>query len=498
MNYNEDKPVFFNPFFVEDEEDRITPQLFVNPLLEDDDEDEEIYQGITEQPQNGSESPLREQVRELADRPIYSPHRVPNGVSTPVAPADSVKAPEKKLKLPVDSDFKRQNVEEIIVKGDEPEPRKRNKHIMRDGRMTGAELAFFRNLKVSKYDTTNEKLEVLRGKIDGNNSPAAKKARNLLFNEAIDNKSAFRRGSSARFSEKDQEVLQFLAQFRYAKTDHMAIAFNRAPKTINERLKKMRQQGLVLSKEVYGTKPVWYLTEAGMLLSGYDLPRVTEGKMSMMMFPHSFAINHAAAQLWGGGVNVLNLKDFPALNRTNAKGEPVRGERLISELQITSSFGKVKQFEKAEVFAPQLKATIDRDFSKWEEAGGVSFGSSPETYMGNEFMYALLPPTKQRLAYHVPDFVVVRDRGSDGSPESIAVEVEISNKEPSEYEKVLKAYEADDRFFKRVVWICKSLGAARKLEKAAKNIGLWQQGRIGIVPIFTDHGVYQERDLWYL
>ena len=128
----------------------------------------------------------------------------------------------------------------------------------------------------------------------------------------------------------------------------------------------------------------------------------------------------------------------------------------------------------------------------------MSFGESPEFQIGNEYMWALLPPASLRKAYHIPDLVVKRQRNDDGSPESIAVEVEISNKDMDSYEKVLRAYRADDRIFKKVVWVCKSIGPARKLETIAKNIGLWQEGRIEILPVITEHGIFKERDMWFI
>lgn len=483
-------PQFVNPFFEEDEDDLGKSSEIINPLLEDDQDEEEA-------PFKASEPSPRERVQANADRPVDPALSVSNGVSAPAAPSDTVIV-EKRGKRFIESDFKRKNIEEVVVKDETVPPKKRNKHVLPNGRMNGAELEFFRNLKVAKSDTSNERLMTLRGRVDGIDTPAAKKARNLLYNQAIDNPDALSRGNTSRFSAKDEEILVFLAQFRYAKADHLAAAFSRAVRTIEERLKKMRQQGLVIDKKVYGTRPVWFLTEAGMLLSGYDLPRVTDAKMSMMLFSHQFAVNHVAANLLGANVNVLNLTDFPALNRLDAKGNAVRGETLVSELQISSSFGKIKGFEKAEVFVPGLKSSIDRDFARWEKLGGVEYGRSPEQYRGNEHLYALMPPSSHRLAYHMPDLVVERERAPDGSPESIAIEVEISTKDSADYLKTLKAYEADKRFFKKVVWVCKGVGAARRLEKAAKDSGLWQQGRISIVPIITEHGIYKERDLWFL
>lgn len=522
MNTPNEQPQFINPFIdLEDDDDEmIRPQQFINPLLVEDEEDE-IFQGITEQPQNGSETvppssvpsrpqtppeqphkrptdDLRAQVQHYADNPSGIRYSMSNRVSTAVPNADTIEKKQAPKKYEQDSEFHRKNIEEIVVdETAQAAPKKKrgyNEHILKDGRMTGKELEFFRNIKLSKYDKDDRKALLLSNP----RTPAEKRARNILIAEATGNEDIYTRKNKSHFSKNDEEVLRLLAKFRYMKTDHLAIAMNRTVKTLRERLYKLRKDGLVINKQVYGAYPIWYLTEAGMLLSGYNLPRITDAKMSIMLFAHSFAVSHTAANLYGGSVNVLGIDDFPGMNRTDTKNRKVRGETLVSELQINSTFGKQKQFEKSDLYIPDLKQSIDRSFDRWEQLGGTDFGQSPEFQDGNEYMWALLPPTSHRHAFHIPDLVVARDRNADGSPESIAVEVELSNKEQSDYEKVLRAYHADTRFYKKVVWVVKSVGAARKLERASKTIGLWDEGRIGIVPIITKNGIYQERDLWYL
>lgn len=491
----------------------------VNPLLVEDDEDapflgfDELSNGssVVEKDSldkadfvsSGGVDDAREVVRSLADESVsVEEFSVPVDSDSAVEGGSSVVVHKRGPRF-IESEFRRQNVSEVVVDSEaveEKPEKKRYRYVRDDGRLNGAELDFFKRLGVSRRDreADDERLRVLRGRVDGVDTVAARKARNVLYGQAIGADDMLRRGSKLRFSEMDRDVLQFLAKFRYVKDEHLAIAFNRAPSTMYSRLKKLRSQGLVLDKKVYGSRPIWFLTEAGMLLSGFDVARVTEGKMSTMMFPHQFTVNHVAANVWGANVNVLNLDDFPLRNRVDAKGVPVFGERLIGEVEIQSSFGRMKMFDKAEVFVPELKANVDRAFEKWEKSGGVKFGESPEFQMGNEYMWALLPPASLRKAYHIPDLVVMRPRNEDGSPESIAVEVEINNKDTESYEKVLRAYRADDKIFKKVVWVCKSVGPARKLENVAKNIGLWQDGRIEILPVITEHGIFKERDMWFI
>lgn len=379
--------------------------------------------------------------------------------------------------------------------------RERYRYLSSDGRVNVAELEFFKNLGGSRSAVLGDDSLVssLRGGSDGlGESESERKARVVLYEQALRGKDGLKRGSRSSFNSKDRETLQFLAMFRYATDAQLARMFSCSVQTSYNRLKKLRSVGLVIDRKIYGARPIWFLTEPGLLLSGFDLPRVTESKLTFSMFPHQFTVNNTAANLWGANVNVLNLTDFPSRNRVNDKGEKVFGEELASELEIQSAFGKIKMFDKSDVYRPELMAEIDKQFKAWERAGGSEFGVSPEQVLGNEYMWALMPPFNIRLAYHVPDLIVKRPRNADGSPESIAVEIEINNKSSQSYEKTLRAYRDDNRLYKKVVWVCKNVGPARKLEQVAKEIGLWQEGRIDIVPVITENGVFKERDLWMI
>ena len=452
------------------------------PLVPDDDKRrlDSVSAGVRE----GREARLRERVSSSSSSSVVGPRAI-------------------------SSEFKRHVTREVVVpsggrddveRGVAPKQgvKGRYRYVREDGRLNGAELQFFKNLELNKKGDRegSSKLLRLRGRVSGEESEAERKARSILYGQAVSGADALRRGSKLRFTEKDRDTLQFLGMFRYATDQQLSRMFSLSVSTMYNRLKRLRSQGLVIDKKLYGARPIWFLTEAGMILSGLDLPRVTESKMSFSMFPHQFTVNNTAANLWGANVNVLNLDDYPERNKVNGKGVSVLGESLVSELEVQSSLGRIKMFDKGEVFNPQLRAQIEKDFKDWERAGGVGFGDSPEMLFGNEFMWAIMPPYNIKLAYHVPDLVVKRPRSGDGSPNSIAVEVEINNKPSKAYEKTLLAYKSDNRMYKQVVWVCKNVGPARKLEQISKEIGLWQDGRIKIVPVLTENGVFKERDLW--
>lgn len=360
------------------------------------------------------------------------------------------------------------------------------------------QLALFRNLNLdATNDDSKEKLQSIFAKIDEAKLEDEEKAkRRELMQRAVLGDESVTRGSRKMFTEKDRDVLRFLAKFKYANAKHVSRILQVTEKTMEKRLHSLRKRGLLVQKDLYGAKPLWYLTEAGMICSGLDLPRTKDSSITYGMLPHGFVVNHVAGNLWGGGVNVLNLEEFPVRNRTRESGEKALGEDLVSELEIQSSFSQIRIGSSKEAYRPLISDSRERLFKEWTRAGGIEFGPSPEQLPGNEFMWTLIPPFQLNLAYHVPDLVVKRPRNADGTPNSIAVEVELANKPYPLYERALYAYKYDSLLYGQVIWVVKSRGAARKLEQAADSLGLLDEGRMDIVPIYTEEGVFTGKAEW--
>lgn len=313
----------------------------------------------------------------------------------------------------------------------------------------------------------------------------------------------------------DLEILEFLVRFRYASAKTIGRMLGVTEGTAKTRLSKLKKLGLAGSIDLFGSTSLWVCTNAGKLLCGVELPLVTPRKLSLPLIPHQTVVNNIAAQLWKGQTNCLMLDDFPMKNRVDAKGRTVYGETLVSETEIASSFRTMTRLDKSEIYRSRLQKETESMFARWREAAAESSSTrneekmsddtpertlrSPEQHYGNEWLYVLLPPFALKRAYHYPDLVIQRDRSPDGSPRSIAVEVETNNKKVSdEYLTTLETYKADKNIYGSVIWVCRTQGAARAVERAARQIGLWQEGRIDIVPIITEKGVHEGRDLWLM
>lgn len=372
------------------------------------------------------------------------------------------------------------------------------KWVVRGGnKVSGERLTVFRTgQRVARDSGGEEKLREIFNPDQSGLSDEEKRKRQRLMNRAVLGGGNDPR-SRERFTLKDREVLRFIGIFKYANARHLARLHNVREDSVLRRLNVLRKRGLVEKKELYGAKPLWFLTEAGVIASGVSVPRVGESGVNYSMLPHAFVVNHVAGNLWGGGVNVLKLEDFPSKNRVDEFGELRLGESLVSEFEIQSSFASAKGANhRAAVWRDAVLGAMNTEFKRWKNAGGVDFGPSPELVLGNEYMWTLFPPISLKLAYHVPDLVVKRGRNSDGSPGSIAVEIELANKPAASYERALSAYKYDRVIFDKVVWVVKSRGAASKLQEAADRLGMWDEGRVGIVPILTEDGVFKGKAEW--
>jgi hypothetical protein len=71
--------------------------------------------------------------------------------------------------------------------------------------------------------------------------------------------------------------------------------------------------------------------------------------------------------------------------------------------------------------------------------------------------------------FHLPDLCIPAPR-NNGYPQSVAVEVELTNKRIAGYESTLTRYKDNNRYGS-VYWLCSDPGTARSLKAAYQNIG---------------------------
>lgn len=367
------------------------------------------------------------------------------------------------------------------------------KFVQRNARYTEDEKIILRNLGIPMNDLVNtlKKDDLTKG--DKMN----------ILKYGSKGLERYYKGKRFRVTHANLETLTFLAKFKFASTRILSLLQGEPQATTNRRLHRMKKSGLVADYEVPGMGTIWCTTEIGMALTGYDLKTFRQKRPKMSTMPPIIGINYVAACLWHNKYDVLFLPDYPANNFTrngsDGKQWKLPGEDLVSEQEIRSSYGKELK-PKGSDFGDATSITQDQliqnahlIWHKWEREGRNP--DSPEFYPGNEYLWIVFPENGLSVNYHVPDLVIARPRKSDGTPQSIAVECELSHKSAKNYEHTMQAYKDDKHIYDRVIWITNNASITRAIQQAAEKVG---NTNYDIVPFTNENGVYKNRDIWYI
>ena len=297
-------------------------------------------------------------------------------------------------------------------------------------------------------------------------------------------------GKKQSVSDADAVVLRLIRRMRVVSPGVVANILGSDRVATGERwLSRMAAAGHV--EAIYGGG--WVLSAPSLLMMGGDLKyeHVTPTKFSTHMLMHSMVVNHVAACVWGGTLNVLGADEWPLRGRVDpVSGGLSVGCGFVTEREMNRSkyhlLGKATA-TREEVVRVLGAARVDA-FSEWAANGGAASGVlSPELRAGNEHMFIpLRDPQLDAISFHLPDLVVPRLRGEDGSARSIAVEVELGHK-PDSFRESLAAYaDAGGRsMFESVVWVCLRRRTMNTLERICFEMGL--DDYVKVVPVWS-HG----------
>lgn len=277
-------------------------------------------------------------------------------------------------------------------------------------------------------------------------------------------------GSGFRVTQRDVEILRFLGRYRYAQSSQVARFVQTSPKAAQIRLSKMGKVGLVRREDVTQGQSVWTPTAGGLAVADLDVRVIGEGQISYVTMAHTLGLVNIGIELELGGANLLAEPGWPFLNRVGSDGEPVQGERVLTEREISSGQRRWKK----EKDRGQLRSEVSAALRQWEAAGDLSV-TSPELLPGNEGMFVLYSTAQATLSgagEHVPDMVIARPRAADGSPQSIAVELELAPKPSAEWKRILRAF-ANSEMFGRLVYFTHKASIAEALTKInAEDVGM--------------------------
>jgi hypothetical protein len=217
-----------------------------------------------------------------------------------------------------------------------------------------------------------------------------------------------------RLTDRDVELLEFLAEHRLALPSHAGVLLGTSAGTASARLSRLADAKLVRREPAFPGDPSWYrITRRGLAVIGSSL---AAPRLDLRAYRHDVGV----AWLWLAA-------------RGGAFG-PV--DEIVSERRLRS---------------------LDGSRVAGDEPLGVRLGG-----FGAH--------GRERL--HYPDLVL---RGPDGR--RIALELELSPKTRTRLETILGGYGADPRF-DGVVYLVDRSGVARSVQSAARRLGIADLVRI--------------------
>jgi hypothetical protein len=198
---------------------------------------------------------------------------------------------------------------------------------------------------------------------------------------------------------RDMLALRFTSRYQYATYPQLNAYLGMSPTVSRRRMPRLKDEGLFTFESVGADRKVWVPTALGVDLSGLDLP-VPHGSDATAR--HSLALVDLGVRLEQAGEQVVTERELRA---ADARCRPL-SDRMIQALALIYPGVPVDVLEGVGV-QPPLFAVV----------------------MGNG---------KQRI--HRPDMVLARPPLPNGSPGSVAIEVELTRKERSTWAAVFAAY----------------------------------------------------------
>lgn len=278
-------------------------------------------------------------------------------------------------------------------------------------------------------------------------------------------KRATRIGKGFAITERDILIMRFLTRYRYAYVDQIARLVNAEVKDVKARLRRLENEGLIRSEDITAGQSIFLTRKAGLSIIDMDFPEIKKGSVSFITVAHTVGLVNLAVELEmaTGGKNILGEEEFPQFNRwprgiINLSEPP----SLIGETTITE-----REIRRGNKLYRGDKTTEDMRIIAKEMA---SDSSAPELLEGNEGFFAVYGTGKD--GEHVPDLVVVRPRGGRGEVKHIAIELELTPKNNSEWSRILRWYRDHGFMYEKIYYFTHKRTIADNLRKIASDLGL--------------------------
>lgn len=274
-----------------------------------------------------------------------------------------------------------------------------------------------------------------------------------------------RLGKGFAITERDVVMMKFLARYRYAYVDQIARLVNAEVKDIKARLRKLEREGLVRSESITAGQEIFLIRKAGLSIVDMDFPEIKKGSVSFITVAHTVGLVNLAVELEmaTGGKNILGEEVFPKFNRYHM-GVRNNGElpTLIGEMTITE-----REIRRSNRLFRGSKTTEDMRIIARE---AVDDPEGPELLEGNEGLFVVYGTGKD--GEHVPDLVVARPRGDNGEVQHIAIELELTPKNNSEWARILRWYRDHGFMYDKIYYFTHKRTLAEAIKRIAVSVGM--------------------------
>lgn len=259
-------------------------------------------------------------------------------------------------------------------------------------------------------------------------------------------KSRSRRGLV--ITERDLALFQFLTRYRFATYPQISAYTGVAYSALRHRLPRLEREGLLVREPIGQFKHgVWLPTAAAVRLADLDLPTPA---LSWATVGHTLGLVDIGIRYEHLGETVVTEREIRAVD-----GRGDRGRRPSDRIQ--DALGMV---------------TNDNDD---EPLYVAVLGSGPKAYR------------------HIPDLVLAREDAPDGSPRSVAIELELVHKPQTQWVKIMNAYRRS-RTLGQVIYFTHKSKIASGIKKAAESAGIAErvevqkfvQSDTAVVPLAGD------------
>lgn len=289
---------------------------------------------------------------------------------------------------------------------------------------------------------------------------------------------------------KDQDFLNFLVRFKYAKASQLAALHSVSKHTAYKRLKGLESYGYVWERKLHDQSSIWLPTYKGVSASAHPQLKPPPQAFPLTQLEHNLVVAHVASN-WAGGVfDVLDLgESFLKLKRQDSKGKDEKelrlrrelSHRMVTEMQIRAAL-KPKQEEAKANLAKGSDSNINEYTAKLIAEGEWDWWKADA---GQAERWAFYTPkvldleNKYRLS--IPDLVLVHPL----KPHTrMAVEIETSQKRTDLIRHKLNAYK-QSKTYDRVIYVVPDPSTRKLISKLAKELDLGT--RFEVIPLYVQN-----------